>query len=393
MPLETKTDRSADSLSKNRLRSPSRDPKEWFAEVIARNPGLEPVWKNVPDHENGFLQWLEFCEKYRVDEGLGTEKLDIPEDIAEMISKPEKWDSQAVKAFLDKNKDLLAAISRIGLSPSQSAAGIDMNRWSFVGARFTKQSADLLLADARLAAENGDLEHALRRVRAACGLDNHYDQIETPTLLMAAVSIVVRLNTQDQVIKHFLPTLNGNAAEIARWREAIRSPNMDASSFSTLLRAEGWVSLGGFVIPAVNGDMKFPQPNNIPDPDALFDAYAQGYIEAANRSQTLSLLELLGDENEHLGFPIDATHLSKGSQELLEEIAIGASSWANGWVRTIVLSARTDAALAIMQGAEIPLEPFTGLPYVYDSVARTLQVPDDPRLREKLNIGDALRLP
>ena len=59
-----------------------------------------------------------------------------------------------------------------------------------------------------------------------------------------------------------------------------------------------------------------------------------------------------------------------------------------------MLSGRTDAALAIMQGQEIPLEPFTGLPYVYDPVARTLQVPDDPRLRnEKLNIGEPLHLP
>jgi hypothetical protein len=91
--LVTKTDRSADSHSKNRVRSPRRDPKEWFAEVRVRNPGLEPAWRQVPDHENGFLQWLEFCEKHKLDGSIGSEKLDIPSDIAEMISKPEKWDS------------------------------------------------------------------------------------------------------------------------------------------------------------------------------------------------------------------------------------------------------------------------------------------------------------
>lgn len=134
----------------------------------------------VPDHENGFLQWLLFCEKHKVDGTIGSEKLDIPSDIAEILSHPEKWDSQAMKNFLDANKDLLESITRIGLLPSQSAAGIDVDRWSFVGARFTKQCTELLLADARLAAEAGDFERALRQVKAASGLANHYSQIENP---------------------------------------------------------------------------------------------------------------------------------------------------------------------------------------------------------------------
>jgi len=385
--LTSKTDRSASNHRENKRRAPRRDPKEWFAEVRARNPGLEPVWRDVPDHENGFLQWLAFYQKHQVDGGIGTGTLGIPADIADMISHPEKWDSQAVKAFLDENKDLLETLARIGLLPSQSVAGIDLARWDFVGARLPKQCAELLLADARVAAEAGDFDHALRQVRAGSGLAGHFDRIEAPTLLMATVSTILRLIIHEQVMSHFLPALNGNAGEIARWREAIQSPNMQPSGFASILRGEGWVSLGGLVIAWAGGDESFPT-----DGDALFDAYAQGYIEAANRAQTLSLDDLLGGET-HLGFPIAAGHLSIGAQNLLGEMTGGVSSWAKGWTRRIVLSARTDAALAIMQGAEIPPEPFTGLPYIYDPIARTLQVPDDPRLREILKIGAPLQLP
>jgi hypothetical protein len=392
--LDTKTDRSADSLRRKNVRSPRRDPKEWFAEVRARNPELEPEWRTVPDHENGFLQWLEFCEKHRIEEGLGTEKLDIPENIAEMLSDPEKWDSQAMKAFLDENKELLDTITRIGLLPSQSAAGIDVDRWSFIGARFTKQSADLLLADARMAAEAGDLNLALTRVKAVSGLANHYDQIEAPTLLMATISILVRLNAQDQVIKHFLPALNGNTAEIARWREVVRSPNMEPADYARLLRGEGWLGLSAFVIPMVNTDNSYSSRSYIPDPDALFDAYAQSCIATAKKAQTLTLDELfIIEENDDPGSPIDVTHLSKEAQSLLELCRSGTSAWANGWARSVSLSARTDAALAILQGEEIPLEPFTGIPYVYDPVMRTVQAPLEPSLLEKLKMGDPLKLP
>ncbi len=65
--LATKSDRTADDLRKTKARSPRRDAKEWFAAIRARNPGLEPEWRKVPDDENGFLQWLDFCEALRVD--------------------------------------------------------------------------------------------------------------------------------------------------------------------------------------------------------------------------------------------------------------------------------------------------------------------------------------
>jgi hypothetical protein len=390
----SKADRSLDALRKNNARSPRRDPKKWFAEVRARNPELEPKWRSVPDQENGFLRWLEFCEKHQTDGKIGSEALDIPEDISAMISSSDKWDSQAVKAFLDKHTDLLEEIARIGLLPSQSAAGIDVDRWHFVGVRFTEQCNRLLLADARLAVEAGDLDHAFKQVQAACGLANHYDQIEAPSLLQATVSSILRRQTQKHVMDQFLPALAGDPDEIARWREAIQSPIGQPSDLAPILNGEGWVNLGGLIIPLLSGNYSSsPFQDHVPDPDALFDAYAKGYAMASHNAKILSLEALIDLDGDRLGLPIPADHLSAEGQKILHETTAGISAWTKNWVGNMLLSARTDAALAIMQGEEIPLDPLTGQPYIYDPVARTVQVPYDPKLREKLNIGDPLKLP
>lgn len=393
--LDTKTDRSADLLRRKNARSQHRDPKEWFAEVRARNPELEPEWRVIPDHENGFLQWLELCEKYRVEGVVGSETLDLPEHIDDMLSEPEKWDSQAMKAFLDANKDLLEAITRIGLLPSQSANGIDVDRWSFVGGQFNRQCNQLLLADARLAVEAGDLNDALSRIQAASGLANHLDQVESPSLLMTTISTVNRRELQEQTLKHILPALSGNTADITRLREAIRTPDMKPSAFASTLRGEGWVGLGGLVIPLVNASASSSsEQNRITDPDALFDTLARTYTAAADRAQALSLSELMDAEDPFFGLPVVVDHLSKESRSILDVNGSGVRNWRDGWIRSIVLSARTDAALAVMQGHEIPLEPLTGLSYIYDPVTRTLQVPNDSRFSdEKLKIGAPIQLP
>ena len=72
--------------------------------------------------------------------------------------------------------------------------------------------------------------------------------------------------------------------------------------------------------------------------------------------------------------------LSAGAQEAYDMFQIGARAWSRGWVRAVSIHVRTQAALAIMANQEAPLEPMTGLPFVYDPHARTLAHPDDPRL-------------
>ena len=176
----TKSDRSEGSSDRAGAAFVHRDPEQWLAEILARNPGLEPEWRNVPDHENGFLQWLELSEQYQVDGEIGSDVYPIPPGITAILHGNSPWDAEALEAFMNERREFIEEVTRIGLLPDQSTAGIDIKRWSFVGARFSKQISDILLADARLAAESGDHQRALKRVQAAQGLARHYEQIEPP---------------------------------------------------------------------------------------------------------------------------------------------------------------------------------------------------------------------
>lgn len=391
----TKLERQRDRTSDERRFAPPRDPDAWFAEVLARNPGLEPEWRPVPDQENGFLQWLTFSELHQVDGKLGSEDLGIPEDIDAMLNGRAEWNADRVERYLASQHEVLETATRIGLLTGQSTAGIDPSRWHFVGARFTKQCADLLLADARLAAEAGDADHALLRTRAAMGLATHYGQVETPSLLMATVGTLVRLQAINHAMDHLLPALQPGPADLAVWRETLRPPFTHGSeTFATLLRGEAWVALRGLAIPLLNGsnDSLGERPE-LPDPDAFLDSFAQAYLAAAGKAGTATLADFSGSAVKSGWFPPPPAHLSAESRAIYGSLSIGPGAWARGWTRAGVISARTDAALALLQGAEIPVEPFTGQPFVHDPVARTLQAPDDPHLNKILEDDTPLELP
>ena len=383
--------RSTDPGERARGQCLRRDYDAWFAEVLARNPGIEPDWLSIPDHQNGFLQWLEFCEAHQVDGELGSESLDIPPDIAAIIDGSQPWDADTVAAFLAERSEFLAEVTRIGLLPARSVAGISIDRWSFVGARFTKQSTDLLLADARLAAEAGDSERALGRVRAAMGLAGHYDLVEAPSLLMETVSILVRLGVQAQTIEHLLPALAPDPASLGAWRDALQAPKFEPAAFAKLLRGECWTSLRGLAIPLLADDIDGIDTPEVPDADAFLDAHAQAYLSAATTTSTASLADFLASNDADPWFPPVPPHLSEEAREAYGMLQIGARVWSRGWARAAVLSARTDAALALLAGEQPPPDPVTGQPFVFDPETRTLHVPDDPQLREL--ISEPLKLP
>ncbi len=64
----SRSPKASDRLKASQLK---KDSDSWFAEVLARNPGLEPKWKQVPDERNGFLQMLDLAERYRGAKDIG----------------------------------------------------------------------------------------------------------------------------------------------------------------------------------------------------------------------------------------------------------------------------------------------------------------------------------
>ena len=371
-----RSSRPADRARAKRLQ---KDCDEWFAEVLARNPGLEPDWRPVPDEENGFLQLLDFAESKRVDGSSHDETLALPEDLFALISGNEDWDHDRAAAGLSEHQDLLSEITRLGLLPRQSSAGIAVDRYSFVGARLYKQCCDLLMADARLAAEEGDADRALLRVRATLGIADHLSKIETPSLLMETVSILVRLAVDNQVLPTILPALQPESDTLSDWQAVMAKVRPEPADFAKVLRGEAYVSIRGLAIPLLVENREKLSKHEIPDADAFLDAAAGTLLDHAKQVEGAtigSLSRALSPE------PIETPpHLSPGAQEAYEMFYIGAKAWSRGWSRAASIHTRTDAAFAIMAGTEPPAEPITGLAFSYDAENRTLTHPDDPRLK------------
>lgn len=352
-----------------------RDCDEWFAEVLARNPGLVPAWRPVPDEQNGFLQLLDFAERHG---DLGEEQLGLQKDLASLVNGSTEWDHEVATAELAQHQDLINEITRLGLLPLQSSAGVSIDRYSFVGARFYKECCELLLADARVAAESGDPDRAMERVRATLGIAEHISGIETPSLLMETISILVQLSVDGQIIEHIVPALNPDAAAIADWQNVLKRPDTQPTDFAHLLRGEAYVSIRGLAIPLLVKNSAELTKKEIPDPDAFLDAIAGTMLDRATGIEQTTLVDM--GEALAPDYIEPPAGLSPGAREAYDAFQIGARAWSRGWTRAASLNARTQAALAIMAGQEPPPEPLTGLPFAYDPDTRTLAHPDDPRL-------------
>ena len=372
----SRSSRPADRARAAELR---RDCDEWFAEVLARNPGLEPEWRPVPDEENGFLQLLDFAESKQVGGSTGDATLGLPDDLFALITGNDDWDHDRAATGLAKHEELIQEITRLGLLPNQSSAGISVDRYSFVGARLYKQCCDLLMADARLAAELGDGARALTRVRATLGIADHLSNIETPSLLMETVSILVRLSVDGQILQHTLPALEPGLDTLTEWHLEMARLKRDPNDFARVLRGEAYISLRGLVIPLLVENRATLSEHEIPDPDAFLDAAAASLLDQATQVEGATLGNLSISLSPEPVSPPE--HLSPGAQEAYNMFYIGAGAWSHGWSRAMSIHTRTDAAFAIMTGSEPPLEPITGLAFVYDSEARTLTHPEDPRLK------------
>jgi hypothetical protein len=348
---------------------------EWFAEVLARNPGLQPEWKQVPDAENGFLQLLTFAERHG---DSGEERLGLPEELSSIINGSTDWDHEAAAAALADHQDLIAEITGIGLLPDQSAAKVSIDRYWFIGYRFYKECCDLLLADARVAAESGDTGRTVERVRATLGIAEHLSGIETPSLISETVAILVRLDVDGQVVQHILPTLDLDAGAIAEWGAVLKRRQPQPSDFAQLLRGDAYVAIGGLAIPLLVGNRDELTKKEIPDPDAFLDAVVSGMLDRVARIETATLIDM---EDALAPAYLEApAGLSPGAQEAYDAFQVGAGAWSRGWIRAASINVRTQAALAIMADQEPPVELITGLPFVFDPDTRTLAHPDDPRL-------------
>ena len=347
--------------------------------VLQRYPELAVASKQVPPERNGFLRWLEFAERFNPDPKRVSQGLDVPDDIRKHLSGELPWDAAAVRAWLQRERANLDEIRSIGLMTEQSITGIDIERWGFMSARLAKDAGDMLLLEARLAAEEGDAARALEAIRAANGLAAHFGEVETPSLLAVTVQILLQLQNQSYALKHIMPALPAGQLDPVAWQQTLNPTVAPPSEFARIMVGEWHVSGREFLMPmlANAGDPKYPS-----DPDALIDVnagYFSQYVDlyASNSPADWSKITPPAAPN--------GSNLSRASRDAVEILFVGARAWSRGFERAQSATGMTQAAFAIMQDQPIPNDPIYGLAYGWDPATRTLSPPAGPEF-EKLQL-------
>jgi hypothetical protein len=348
-----------------------------FQQLLKRYPELAVEMRKVAPERNGFLRLLEFQERYnKPGQPFSAElPVPIPQSLAKLDAS--SWNAETARSWLDSQRSFLDEIRSIGLLPERSVADIDLDRWHFMSARFTKGCSDALLLDARLAAEDGDTARALASVRAVIGLADHLGDVETPTLLATTVQILVRMGTERYILSEVIPNLPAGTFDVSAWQNTLNPAPRNPDDFARVMSGE-WNVCGRYYLMRPIADPEDPKSPS--DPEALLDAYSGTFVEIVDlhRGQPLSRLPDLDFPSS----PPDLSHLSWQSREAMFGLWVGAAAWRKGWDRAQSSSAMTLAAFSIMQGQALPNDPVYGLPYRWDPETRTLSAPDSPDFKE-----------
>ena len=340
-----------------------------FAAVMAKHPGLAVTYKEVPDERNGFLKWCEFEKRHP------SGSLDLPEEIKRMINGVE-WDADKVAAWMSEHADLIAEILEIGLTPDQSAKGVNFPKDGSVQARLVKESADLLLLRAKLEAGRGSQEASLQSFQATMGLADHLDQIETPSLLHATVAMLLRSGANHQFFDKILPALPKDSLDLSAWQQCF-SATSSPEELGRVLIGEWHTGAQHIALPAmVTGEGEW---KGLTDPEMFLDRWAD-WVEAQAQGCDRTDMSHLSDTLA--GIHLETEGMTSFSSTMLEELETGLTPWSKGWVRHQIQYQQQKAAFAYLRGEPLPNEPITGKPFVWDETSQSVRLPDDERLKD-----------
>jgi hypothetical protein len=347
-------------------------------QLLKRYPELAVEMRHVAPERNGFLKFLELKERCRKTlEPFSSElPVPMPESLKKFL-KGEAWNSVAARSWLESQREFIDEVRNIGLLPERSIAGIDLDRWYFVQQQFARDCADALLLDARLAAEEGDVERALASVQAAVGLADHIGEVETPSLMATTAQTFIRLSVQKQALSKIMPHLPPGRIDVSAWQAAVDPQPQTPADFARSMTGEWHVWSRFYLLPSV-ADVE--DPRYPPDPEALLDAYSGTFLENVSLHQGQPLSKL--PQIEIPGGQPEFSHLSRQSRETIAMLWIGSRAWRNSWERKQAATAMTQAAFAIMQGQAVPNDPVHGQPYRWDETTRELAPPDTPEFKQ-----------
>lgn len=371
---------SEDPMERAKAHEIQRLAEATLKRLMERYPELAVEAKNVPDEKNAFLKWLDFADRIKATHKNGQiHKLDFDTSLRDSISGTAPWDPAAAREWLSKNASLMEEIRAMGLMPEASTTGIPVERYSFSSASLAMDCGNALLMEARLAAERGDVQQAMDSIQALRGFAELPLNVESPTLLGATVSILIRMNLEQKVFSEILPSLPEGSRNPEAWQAVVNPQVGSPADYARLLKGEWSVVMRQWILPPVHDHQ---DPLCPPDSGALLDAYSRPFAETIRAHENARLGE---EPVVHLDAKANAAGLSKHSRQMIEMLLVGSQSWNKGMIRSQNSYGLTIAAFSVMKGEPLPLDPMRGKPYRWDEATRTLSMPAGEEF-EKMDI-------
>ncbi|WAC18210.1 hypothetical protein OVA24_13280 [Luteolibacter sp. SL250] len=343
------------------------------AELIHTHPLLAIDHRMIPAEQNAFLRLHRLTG-----DGQAPHK-NVSRELSTAMEEKNGsgWDAAEMRSMLDGHRPLIRELREIGELRERSVNGMPGDYTGFVSAREIRNLAMVMLHSAKLAAVEGNAGQALRDVQCVRAIATHYQEVESPTLLMTTVTILLDGMVRGWVMDEMVTVL-GPEADLRPWRELLAVRSYDPKLLSHTLRGEWHYLTGSFLLPVLLRD----GPNTPPDVDDLMIFLADRFSESVERVAKASLADLIDlpgmDASEY-------SHLSTESRELARLLTVGWSKWGNGFVREAVRQRMALAAMEILilersgSGevgpdvmARLPRNPLDGTPFLYDPETRTV---------------------
>ncbi|BCU77218.1 hypothetical protein llg_19330 [Luteolibacter sp. LG18] len=361
--------RSSDPRARERYQRIVARSEAWWQETAARYPDLVLACREVTPERNGFLRWTEFQMK------RGGRGLDLPAALSPWIAGSGKFDRFEAKRWIVDNRPLLDELKAIGELPDQSVKDIPFDRWKLDAGHFAVACAEMMMLEARTAAEDGDEAAAARCMRAVQGFANHFERIEVPDDEQWSVAACIGSRMRSRILHEIMPALsNARACHPETWDDLLQSPAAAPRDYARLLRGDWQMTLREFLLPTL-GNLR--DQGHASDAQALVDAYSERMRSQIALCERADGLTGLPSWNTVI---VPPANLSQECRDLFRIAMDDRCSGSRGWVTRQVQGSLDAAAFDIMCGGPVPREPVSGKPFAWNETRRELALPDAPCL-------------
>lgn len=360
------------------------DPKlvqQRLDELLERYPEVKPEIRDVPDHENGHLAWVQYSEEMMKD-------IELPDCLSHYVTEPTPENRKCAEEWLNRHKNIERALVEIAALVKQSMGDTRLDERSTPGVKNLNKAFHLMLARGLILAEDGNEPLARSMFASAMGLVSQMDGIEATSLIGRVIATSARTMFYQTFLDRIYPSLAKDMARLSAWRDTLspgdtRDGLTRAVIGSTLKDAALMTSsslydeLHPFIdFSMTNADIRFLV-------DTQFELNAK-VITALKSESSLESIPAIYSQ------PVDTSGLSGESLEFFNDLAETAQSALTAILKKETRIMMYDAALAAVTGEPIPLDPVSGKPFLWDEATMTLSAPEGttPQKPVTLPAGD-----